>query len=398
MLHLNQNNNSEENPSENPSIKIDKIFSQPNFELGDANISYEFVRDVCIYLSHNIQNDLFGYYHFNYIDFADKMGYSQANLRRKLNLKYPILFDKNSELSAYFNNYIGYTLFLLGERGISISTSSKSAKATEHWRNDSLSVKFIHILEELTVVKEKNNKIRYLFKVTDKFIENLHSTFFKIDINYYSYLKKKKSKDNFEQNLYLYLMNLRNTITANKALAGNLNDVTISDKIKFDQLKKLCCLNNKDESKNKTKIKKAFDELFEKTKCSIDFGLSPNKNYYYEPVLTFHDLKIDTIQFNNEFKAYSRQRELFISMVYKKLWENYAGKIGFNDYTEKKKENALKRFDKYCQDKTKDANFKSQIFVECWNKYMIFNKNIPPINVNDYRAMTFVELGTIKFN
>ena len=202
MLHLNQNNNSEENLSENPSIKVDKIFSEPHFDLSDDNISYEFVRDVCIYLSHNIQNDLFGYYHFNYIDFAKKMGYSDANLRRRINLKNPIVFEKNNELSAYFNNYIGYTLFLLGERGIPMFIERK---ATEHWRS-AVSVTFIHILEDLTVIKDNNNKIRYLFKVTDKFIENLHSTFFKIDINYYCNLKKEKRQRSFEQNLYLYLI------------------------------------------------------------------------------------------------------------------------------------------------------------------------------------------------
>jgi hypothetical protein len=384
----------------NSLVKIDKLFASPNFKVlpESSVVSYQLIRDICFYLSRNSQVDIFGFYIFDYYDFANTMGYSVTNLIR--DTKVNISFTDDKIINKALNSLIGHSLHLLGSNAFPIVSNTKE---TGSWTQNDIAAStelfYLQVISNLNVYRSKKGKVMFSFKLTDKFIENMHLNYFKVDFPYFASLKSLSKHNAGLQNLYLFLSNTRNRFAAKFSAKGDLTNQATFSNFTYNFLKETLCVDFSDESKNKRKIKDAFELLYHKTGATVDFAQSPNKTYFYEPWITFHNIMDDTIDMNNQFKSYSKYRELFLTMLNKKLWEFYleSNNINVISMNDALKDRTYSKYVSWKENKTKNPKEKAKFFVEAWNKYLKLNSSYESITENHYRTLKFVDSNEVDF-
>ena len=175
-------------------IRIDRNLAAKSLEwLTQFKEVYRLCFDIILYISNNLQRDLFNYGVIDLNHFAKTMGYKKNNLQAVTNpiqkeIVGPLFnsLEREKKFITVFEN----ALFKLGRYNIPVE--SVSIDTTTHEKI--LQTQFIQILKEISInIKGKTtrSKIIYSYRTSEEFDYNLSRLFFLADFSKISELRNK---------------------------------------------------------------------------------------------------------------------------------------------------------------------------------------------------------------
>jgi hypothetical protein len=185
-------------------IRIDKNIAKQGIDfINTYGQEGQMIFDIVIYIANSFQNNLFNYGEFNIKDFADKLGYSVSNLKRKhpkpfQNLK--LRDSDNSEMN--FDNIIENALYKAAKINLEFSRNVRDYTNNEEIKE----IEFYQLINKLRKHKSLKRKdiFYYTFEVSDIFTFHLSKYFTLSDIKSLKTLRKKNGVF-----LYFYLKTIQ---------------------------------------------------------------------------------------------------------------------------------------------------------------------------------------------
>ena len=335
------------------------------FNVNDFSIFNEhaaLIKDICVYMAvrYNETRDLFEEGKIDPKDFAKKMGYERTNLFRNVDIdadKLPEITNRLDGSKYKVHTKFEYALYLMGSQNIPLSYGGETTDGDKV-----ISFKFIQLLEEYSVIIDKNNfdKRYYTFKPSKKFIYSLANRF----VNVKTQLLPKFRKNN-TYDLYFYLLALRDTCKI-KNEDGRPN---------FNLLCKLAGITspNGDSVYLKAKLKNKLTILIDTG--AIDMVVTWSKasssdKFDYQPILHFNNNKID----KNIEEA---ERKTIFTTNYLRLLEDY-----FNDY---KRESKSKDLDFESWHRNKNLGIKEKALSYIKAQQLVYGKKL---SLSSYEILT----------
>lgn len=311
------------------------------------------IKDICVYMAvrYNETRDLFEEGKIDPKDFARKMGYERTNLFRNVDIdedKLPEITNRTDGSKYKVHTQFEYALYLMGSQNIPLSYGGETTDGDKI-----ISFKFIQLLEEYSVIIDKNNfdKRFYTFRPSKKFIYSLANRFVNVKTPLLPKFRKSNTYD-----LYFFLLALKDTCKM-KNEDGKPN---------FNLLCKLALITSPtgDSVYLKAKLKKklallidtgAIDMIVTWTKAN------PSDKFEYQPIIRFNNNKVD----KNIEEA---ERKTIFTTNYLRLLEDY-----FIEYKRESKSKDLD-FESWHRNKNLGIREKALSYIEA--QKLVYGKKL----------------------
>lgn len=227
------------------------------------------------------------------------------------------------------------------------------------------------------------NRIFYEIEYDDTHINNLARYFMRFSTQAYAKLRKPGLQD-----LYIYLVNLRDSLKAKQ--------MNYTDSIPFDVLCEIAGTFKTQPRQNKNYLIKAFEKINKLLNEEVDtFELTWNKNgrYYYQPVINFKFTDKELDKYSGEA---IKRLKLFFKM---NILKEFGQKFLINKATDELKEDSLDaqknviRAYKWLKDDDSDFMMKLKIYQDTYIQCFREDPDIYSSKTTDALKAVLVEIA-----